>query len=189
MDALYRNNTWELSDLPAGRKVIGSKWVYKTKYKSDCETKRFKARLLAKYYNQKDRNDFDETFSPVVNIVTARKYYLDLIAEFGLLVGKPSHIPLQPNAALSREPTDTDSKLKNIANQLMNSPPKYHLDTALKVIRYLNGSPCKGLNIMKSYASGIELKAYSDADSARCVDKRGFVIGKISSWEEFNGVF
>ncbi|GJY10427.1 hypothetical protein Tco_0378612 [Tanacetum coccineum] len=101
-----------------------------------------------------------------------RKYYLDLIAEFGLLVGKPSHIPLQPNAALSREPTDTDSKLKNIAN-----PLKYHLDTALKVTKYLNGSPCKGLNIMKSYASGIELKAYSDADSARCVDKRGFVTG------------
>nr|GEW43963.1 O-acyltransferase WSD1-like [Tanacetum cinerariifolium] len=35
MDALYRKNTWELVDLPAGRKSIGSKWVFKIKYMSD----------------------------------------------------------------------------------------------------------------------------------------------------------
>ncbi|GKF21954.1 ribonuclease H-like domain-containing protein, partial [Tanacetum coccineum] len=29
MYALYENDTWELCDLPAGRKPIGSKWVYR----------------------------------------------------------------------------------------------------------------------------------------------------------------
>ncbi|GJS13838.1 ribonuclease H-like domain-containing protein [Tanacetum coccineum] len=43
MDDLYRNNNWELAELPEGRKAIGSKWVFKIKYKSDGEIERYKA--------------------------------------------------------------------------------------------------------------------------------------------------
>ncbi|GJW03960.1 ribonuclease H-like domain-containing protein [Tanacetum coccineum] len=72
MDPLYRNNTWEVVDLPVGRKAIGSKWVWKIKYKSDGEIERYKAMLVAKGFNQRERIDFDETFSHVVKIVTIR---------------------------------------------------------------------------------------------------------------------
>ncbi|GJS43065.1 ribonuclease H-like domain-containing protein [Tanacetum coccineum] len=33
MNALLRNGTWELVDLPEGRKAIGSKWIYKIKFR------------------------------------------------------------------------------------------------------------------------------------------------------------
>jgi hypothetical protein len=70
MEALCRNNTRELSKLPEGRKIIGCKCVYKIKYRSDREIERFKARLMAKDYKEREGIDFDKTFYPVVKIVT-----------------------------------------------------------------------------------------------------------------------
>nr|GEY29996.1 putative reverse transcriptase, RNA-dependent DNA polymerase, Gag-polypeptide of LTR copia-type [Tanacetum cinerariifolium] len=39
MEALSRNNTWILTELPIGRKPIGCKWVFKVKYKSNAVLK------------------------------------------------------------------------------------------------------------------------------------------------------
>ncbi|GKF03257.1 ribonuclease H-like domain-containing protein, partial [Tanacetum coccineum] len=82
MDALYKNDTWEITDLPLGRKSIGGKWVYKIKYKSSGEIERYKDRYVVKGYNQKEGVDFDETFSLVVKIITVRysseTVYMDL---------------------------------------------------------------------------------------------------------------
>ncbi|GJX24305.1 putative RNA-directed DNA polymerase [Tanacetum coccineum] len=72
MQALYENDTWELVDLPFGRKPIGSKWVFKINYMSTGEIERYKARLVATGVNQIEGIDYEETFSPVVKMSTVR---------------------------------------------------------------------------------------------------------------------
>ncbi|GJT82046.1 ribonuclease H-like domain-containing protein [Tanacetum coccineum] len=66
IDSLLRNDTWEIIDSPKDRKIIGSKWIFKIKYKSGGEIDRYKARLVAQGFNQKEGIDYEETFSPVV---------------------------------------------------------------------------------------------------------------------------
>ncbi|KAI3772361.1 hypothetical protein L6452_03546 [Arctium lappa] len=72
LDAIERNQTWSLVDLPAGRKPIGLKWVYKLKRDPSGKILKHKARLVAKGYVQKPGVDFNEVFAPVARLETIR---------------------------------------------------------------------------------------------------------------------
>ncbi|XP_062085503.1 uncharacterized mitochondrial protein AtMg00820-like [Humulus lupulus] len=71
-EALHRNNTWSLVDLPHDRTPIGCKWVLKVKEKPNGTIEKYKARLVANDFHQQYGFDYNETFSPVVKPVTIR---------------------------------------------------------------------------------------------------------------------
>lgn len=71
-DSLLKNNVWELVDRPKHTNVVKCKWVFKRKYDATGKFTKYKARLVARGFSQKEGIDYSETFSPVVRHSTLR---------------------------------------------------------------------------------------------------------------------
>lgn len=84
-NSLIENRTWDLVKIPAGRKPIKSKWVFKTKRDDKGEIVRYKARLVAKGCSQKYGIDYNETYSPVVRYVSIR-FLIELAVKLDLKI-------------------------------------------------------------------------------------------------------
>ena len=70
MDSLDKNEAWNLVQLPVGRKVVGSKWLFKKKLNVEGKVDKYKARLVAKGYSQVEGIDFGEIFSPIAKLTS-----------------------------------------------------------------------------------------------------------------------
>ena len=70
--ALETAKTWVLTPLPAGKRPISCKWVYRVKLNPNSNVERYKARLVAKEYTQREGLDFLETFSLVAKTILER---------------------------------------------------------------------------------------------------------------------
>ncbi|GKE33514.1 ribonuclease H-like domain-containing protein, partial [Tanacetum coccineum] len=181
MDVLYRNDTWDITELPKDRKSIGGKWVFKIKYKSNGEIERYKARYVANGYNQKEGIDYDETFFPVVKIVAlSETIYMDLHEGFfspdDTRVLYVDDIIVTGNNASEienfKEILKTKFQIKDLGKlkyflgiEFMHKPLRPYLKIALKVLRYLKGNPSKGIHIVNQRKASLE--AFVDADWAK----------------------
>jgi hypothetical protein len=142
--------------------------------------------------------------------LSQRKYILDLLCETGMLDCKPVDTPMIPNLKLEaytdHTPTNVDRYQRlvgkliylahtrpdiayavSVVSQFMHSPKEEHLEAVMRILRYLKGTPGKGIVFRRN--SHLQVSAYSDADWAGCaMDRRStasyftFVGGNLVTW-------
>ena len=83
MKLMSTKDVWDLEEIPKGAKTAGYKWVYKTKYDSKGNVGKYKARLVAKVFTQREEIDYYETFSPV-SCKDSFRIIMALVAHFDL---------------------------------------------------------------------------------------------------------
>jgi hypothetical protein len=72
LGSLFKVRIWDIVDRVAGKKEVGSRWVFKVKRLADDSVDKFKARFVAHGLSQRPGFDFDETYAPVVRFDSLR---------------------------------------------------------------------------------------------------------------------
>ena len=72
INAMVQHNVFKVCDVPPGRKLIQSRWVFDVKRDSDGHIVRYKARLVARGFTQEEGVDYTEVFAPVTRYETFR---------------------------------------------------------------------------------------------------------------------
>ena len=142
-------------------------------------------------------------------ILSQRKYVLDLLAETGMLGCRPCGSPIDRNhqtCAESGDPVDREKYQRlvgrliylchtrsdiayavSVVSRYMHDPRTGHLEVVYQILRYLKGTPGKGLWFRAN--RHLNLEGYCDADWASSRDDRRstsgycvFVGGNLVSW-------
>ena len=78
--ALVHNGTWRLVPKTERMHIVLNKWIFKTKLKADDSLDKFKAKLVAKGFQQQANVDFSDTFTPIVKAPTIRIIFSLVVA-------------------------------------------------------------------------------------------------------------
>ncbi|XP_019154341.1 PREDICTED: uncharacterized protein LOC109150820 [Ipomoea nil] len=127
-----------------------------------------------------------------------RKYTLDIISEAGLLGAKPVNVPIEQNHKLGLASSPIFSNplayqrlvgrliylavtrpdlaySVHVLSQFMQEPHDEHLEAALRVVRYLKGTPGQGILLRAD--SDLTLQGWCDSDWAACPTTRRSLMG------------
>lgn len=143
-------------------------------------------------------------------VVSQRKYILDLLKETGMSGCRPVDTPMDPNVKLGEKekgiPVETGRYQRlvgkliylsharpdiafsvSLVSQFMHTLYEEHLEAVYRILRYLKGTPGKGLFFKKNEQRSIE--TYTDVDWAGSItDRRSisgyctFVWGNLVTW-------
>jgi hypothetical protein len=147
--------------------------------------------------------------SPKGIVLSQRKYVLDLLAETGMLGCRPYSTPIDKShqiSAQSGDPVNRETYQRlvgrliylchtrpdisyavSVVSRYMHDPRTEHMEVVYRILRYLKGTPGRGLWFKKS--GHLDLEGYCDADWASSRDDRRsttgycvFVGGNLVSW-------
>jgi hypothetical protein len=80
--SIMKNDVWEIVSRPKGKSMVTSKWIYKIKNAKYGNIKKYKARFMERGFSQKERVDYEDTFS-LVSRYTSIKTIISLTSVIG----------------------------------------------------------------------------------------------------------
>ncbi|RVW67129.1 Valencene synthase [Vitis vinifera] len=156
---------------PEDVKPVGYKWVFVRKRNENNEIIRYKARLVAQGFSQRPGIDYEETYSPVMDVITFR-FLISLAVSKGLdmrlmddesLLG-PEVPYLSAIGALMYLANCTRPDIAfsvNLLARYSSAPTRRHWNGIKHILRYLRGTTDMGL--FYSRESKQQLLGYADA--------------------------
>ena len=57
-DSIMKNQVWEVVPRPEGKKVVGSRWIYKVKHAADGRMEKYKEHFMANGFSKKEGIDY-----------------------------------------------------------------------------------------------------------------------------------
>ena len=72
LGSMESHDVKELVDLPEGANVIGTRWVLSKKFDTNGNLVKYKARLVAQGFTQREGVNFTTTYSPVIAVPSLR---------------------------------------------------------------------------------------------------------------------
>nr|GEU84567.1 ribonuclease H-like domain-containing protein [Tanacetum cinerariifolium] len=177
----HTSSKMDFVDLPKHRKAIGSKWIFKIKYKSSGEIDRYKAILVAQGFSQKEGTGYKETCFTVVKMVTIR-------CLLNVVVSNSWHVfQLDVNNAFFQSKSD------------YSLYTKFDKGVFLILLVYVDGIIITGNNVSKTENFKVYLKSKSmikdlgkliyflgieviDTDKGICLNQRKYVLNLLSNY-------
>ncbi|GKD98963.1 putative ribonuclease H-like domain-containing protein [Tanacetum coccineum] len=167
---------WALVDLPNGKRVIGTKWVFKNKKDERGIVIKNKARLVAQGYTQEEGIDYNEVFAPVARIEAIRLFLAYASFKDFVVYQMDVKSAFLYDNGFQRGKIDKTLFIKRDKSDI------------LLVQVYLKGQPKLGLWYLKD--SPFDLVGYTDSDYAGASLDRNSTIGgcqflgcRLISWQ------
>eukprot|EP00253_Pinus_taeda_P012892 PITA_12892 len=170
MASMHKNEAWDMVGLPAGRKPISSKWVFKNKTNAEGKVEKYKAQLVEKgvklSVEQCPKTQEEEEDMSRVPYASA--------------VGSPMYAMACTKLDIAHE--------VGVSSRFMSKPRKEHSIAVKVVFRYLRGISDYGLCYQGRPGLDrlLDILRFVDANWAGDLDQRRSTIGYVFSL--FGGV-
>ena len=73
--SIMKNDVWDVVPRPKGKYVVTSKWIYKIKHVANGIIEKYKERVVARGFSQKEGIDYEENFAPVSTYTSIKSVF------------------------------------------------------------------------------------------------------------------
>lgn len=160
---IEKNETWQPVERPKNKKVIGVKWVFRTKLNVDGSVNKYKARLVVEGYAKIFGVEYSDTFAPVARLDTIRSL-LAIAAQMGWKVYQLDVKSAFLNGFVKKGEENKVYLLKKALYRLKQAPRAWYsrIDDHLLSLGFVKSLSESTLYVKRNHADILIISLYVD---------------------------